>query len=98
MTRTIRVSAVLLTLALSLAPAFGAPTDKTSSATGSVTKVIAAERTIYVTAADGSELRFVWTDDTKINGTLTPGARVTVRYTTLPDGQNLAQQISVSRN
>jgi len=47
---------------------------------------------------DGAETTFAWTADTKINGTLTPGARVTIRYTTLPDGQNLAHQISVSRS
>jgi len=47
---------------------------------------------------DGPETRFVWTADTKINGTLSPGAKVTVRYTTLPDGQNLAHQISVARS
>jgi hypothetical protein len=51
-----------------------------------------------VTLADGSETRFLWTADTKISGTLAPGAKVTIRYTTLSDGQNLAHQISVSRN
>jgi hypothetical protein len=43
-------------------------------------------------------MRFVWTDDTKINGTLAPGAKVTIRYTSLPDGQNLAHQISVAKS
>ncbi len=57
----------------------------------------AAERTVTVALADGSESRFLWTADTKINGTLAPGAKVTIRYTTLTDGQNLAHQISVSR-
>ena len=41
---------------------------------------------------------FVWTNDTKINGTLAVGARVTIRFTTLPDGQNLAHQISVTKS
>ena len=49
-------------------------------------------------ANDSQELRFVWTNETKINGTLAVGAKVTVRYTTLPDGQNVAHQISVARN
>jgi YD repeat-containing protein len=76
----------------------GAGNDKTSTATGNVAKVNAAERTLTVTLADGSETRFLWTADTKISGTLAPGAKVTIRYTTLSDGQNLAHQISVSRN
>ncbi len=97
MQKTVRASALLLTLALSLAPLAGAGNDKTSTATGNVTKLNAAERTVTVAVAGGSETRFLWTADTKINGTLAPGAKVTVRYTTLTDGQNLAHQISVSR-
>ncbi len=97
MRKAVRASAVLLTLMLSLAPLAGAGSDKTSTATGNVTKLNAAERTVTVAVAEGSETRFLWTAETKINGTLAPGAKVTVRYTTLPDGQNLAHQISVSR-
>ena len=97
MRKTVRASALLVTLALSLAPLAGAGKDKMSTATGNVTKLNAAERTVTVALAEGSETRFLWTADTKINGTLAPGAKVTIRYTTLPDGQNLAHQISVSR-
>ena len=97
MRKTVRASALLLTLSLSLAPLAGAGNDKTSTATGNVTKLNAAERTVTVAVGEGSETRFLWTADTKINGTLAPGAKVTIRYTTLPDGQNLAHQISVSR-
>jgi uncharacterized protein (DUF2141 family) len=97
MRKIVRASALLLTLALSLAPLAGAGNDKTSTATGNVTKLNAAERTVTVAVAEGSEARFLWTADTKINGTLAPGAKVTIRYTTLPDGKNLAHQISVSR-
>ena len=97
MRKTIRASAFLLTLALSLAPLAGAGNEKTSTATGSVSKVNAEERTVTVALADGTESRFLWTADTKINGTLAPGAKVTIRYTTLTDGQNLAHQISVLR-
>lgn len=98
MRNAIRASALLLTLALSLAPLAAAPNDKTSTATGNVSKLDAAQRTVTVALTDGPETRFVWTPDTKINGTLAPGARVTIRYTSLPDGQNLAHQISVARN
>jgi hypothetical protein len=97
MRSTIRASALVLTLVLTLAPLSGAGSDKTSTAAGNVTKVSAAERMITVALTDGPETRFVWTSETKINGTLAPGAKVTVRYTSLPDGQNLAHQISVSR-
>ncbi|HEY3173113.1 MAG TPA: DUF5666 domain-containing protein [Thermoanaerobaculia bacterium] len=72
--------------------------EKTLTASGTVSKLDAAERTLVVAVADGSDTKFVWSADTKINGTLAPGAKVTVRYTTLPDGQNLAHQISVARS
>jgi hypothetical protein len=76
----------------------GAAAEKTLTATGTVSKLDAAQRTVVVAVTDGAETTFAWTADTKINGTLAPGARVTIRYTTLPDGQNLAHQISVSRS
>lgn len=69
--------------------------EKMQSAVGTVSRLQAAERTVTVAIAGGSATRFVWTAETKINGTLSQGAKVTVRYTTLPDGQNLAHQISV---
>jgi len=97
MRKTSGAAALVLVLALSASPAAGA-TDKTLTATGNVARLSAAERTVVVAlATDGAETRFVWTAETKINGTLAVGAKVTVRYTTLPDGQNLAHQISVSR-
>ncbi len=85
-------------LALVLIVGRAAAAEKTSTATGTVSKLDAAERTVVVAVTDGPETRFVWTADTKINGTLAPGAKVTIRYTTLPDGQNLAHQISVARS
>lgn len=72
--------------------------EKTSTATGTVSKLDAVQHSVVVAVTDGADTRFVWTADTKINGTLSPGAKVTVRYTTLPDGQNLAHQISVARS
>lgn len=88
--------ALVLTLALA-ATARGNPTgdSKMLTATGNVRKLQAADRTLVVALADGPETRFVWSPETRINGTLAVGARVTVRYTSLPDGQNLAHQISV---
>ena len=96
MFKTTRVAALLVVLALSFGVAAAATTEKTSTASGNVSKLDAAERTVFISVA-GTEARFVWTADTKINGTLAPGAKVTIRYTMLPDGQNLAHQITVSK-
>ena len=90
-------AALLIVVALSVAAANAATTEKTLTAAGAVSKLDAAERTVFVTVGT-TDTRFVWTADTKINGTLAPGAKVTIRYTMLPDGQNLAHQITVSKN
>jgi hypothetical protein len=95
-TSSLAIAAVALVLALGAGNAVAA--EKTLTATGKVSKLDAAERTVVVAVTEGTETRFVWTADTKINGTLSPGAKVTIRYTTLPDGQNLAHQISVARS
>ena len=88
----------LLLFSLVLLPAsVGLAADKSLSAGGTVTKLRAAERTVVVALADGSTMAFVWNAETRINGTLTPGARVTLRYTPQTDGRNLANQISVVR-
>ena len=98
MRKALRASALIVTLAVSLGTLAAAPAgDKMQTATGNVAKLQAADRAVVVALSDGPETRFVWTNDTKINGTLAVGAKVTIRYTTLPDGQNLAHQISVSR-
>jgi YD repeat-containing protein len=80
------------------AAAAGAPVDKTPSVTGTVARVVSSQRLVEVTLADGTVQRFQWNAETKISGTLTPGAAVTVRYTPGTDGQNLALQITVSRS
>ena len=95
-TSALALAAAALTLVLAVGNAAAA--EKTLSASGTVSKLDAAERTVVVAVASGPETRFVWSADTKINGTLAPGAKVTIRYTTLPDGQNLAHQISVARS
>ena len=95
-TPSLVIATVGLVLVLSAGNAAAA--EKTLSASGTISKLDAAQRTVVVAVTDGAETTFAWTADTKINGTLAPGARVTIRYTTLPDGQNLAHQISVSRS
>ncbi|HEV8610969.1 MAG TPA: DUF5666 domain-containing protein [Thermoanaerobaculia bacterium] len=96
--KTTSLAIATVALALALAAGNAAAAEKTLTATGTVSKLDAAQRTIVVAVTDGPETTFAWTADTKINGTLAPGAKVTIRYTTLPDGQNLAHQISVSRS
>lgn len=99
MRKALLVSAVVALLAGALGTAIAAPnTDKMQTASGNVARLAAADRAVVVAIADGPETRFVWTNETKINGTLAVGARVTIRYTTLPDGQNLAHQISVTKS
>jgi hypothetical protein len=96
--KAIAGAALLLALTLGAASAASPSSpEKMQTLTGTVSKVQAADRTLVVNQADGSAVQLVWTTDTKINGTLSQGAKVTVRYTTLPDGQNLAHQISVGR-
>jgi Cu/Ag efflux protein CusF len=97
MKRRLVCLAIGLTAILAAGEPLSAAGDKTMTATGTVTKLDAAAHAVFVTAASGPETRFVWTAETKINGTLSQGAKVTVRYTTLPDGQNLAHQISVAK-
>ena len=96
--KTTLLCAAAAALAFVLASGNAVAAEKTLTATGTVSKLDAAERTIVVAVVDGSDTKFVWSADTKTNGTLAPGAKVTVRYTTLPDGQNLAHQISVARS
>ena len=98
MRKAILGGALLLVLAMAIAPgAEAAGPEKMLTATGTVSKLQAADRTLIIAVAGGSSTPFVWTAETKINGTLSQGAKVTIRYTTLPDGQNLAHQISVGR-
>ena len=95
--KAIAGAALVLALSLGAAAAAAPSPEKMQTLTGTVSKLQAADRTLVVNQADGSAIQLVWTSDTKINGTLSQGAKVTVRYTTLSDGQNLAHQISVGR-
>ncbi len=92
-----RALVVALICVAGLAAAAPAAPDRALNAAGTITKLQSSERTLIVTLADGSEARFLWNADTKINGVLSPGAKVTIRYGVEADGRNLAQQISVSK-
>ena len=99
MSRTARAArtAAILGLVLLVAGSALALPEKAQTVSGSVSKLDAAARTVVV-SVNGQDTRFVWTAETKINGVLAPGARVTIRYTPASDGQNLAHQISVARS
>ena len=101
MSRTFRAVAVLGVVLLAATTLLGSPEkvspEKVQTVSGSVSKLDAAARTVVV-SVNGQETRFVWTSETKINGVLSPGARVTVRYSPADDGKNLAHQISVARS
>jgi hypothetical protein len=75
----------------------GAAGDKMQSVSGTVTRLQAADHAVFVSLANGQEMRFFWTAETRFNGTLSQGAKVTIRYTAQQDGQNLAHQISVGK-
>ena len=92
------VFGLVVSWALVAGPAASAPVDRTPSVTGTVARVTASQRLVEVTLADGTVQKFQWNAETKISGTLMPGAAVTVRYTPATDGSNLALQITVSRN
>ncbi len=96
MRKSLAVS-LLLAVSVSLAAAFAEAAEPARTVIGTVARVQASARTVVVTVADGTESTFVWNDETKISGTLSPGARVTVRYTPGVDGTNVAQQITVAR-
>ena len=88
----------LVAVLLCLASLVAAAPDRALTAAGTVAKLQSSERTLTVTLPDGGEARFLWNADTKINGVLSPGAKVSIRYAISADGKNVAQQISVSKS
>ena len=86
-------SAIVITLAAASATA--APAEKALTLTGIVQDYSAAEHRFAVKDDSGREMTFAWTKETKFNGVVANGARVTVRYTPQPGGANLAQTVGV---
>lgn len=72
------------------------PAERVQTATGTVSRLDSARQTVVVKVEAG-EVTFVWNNETRINGVLAPGARVTLRYAVQSDGRNLAYQISVGK-
>ena len=92
----VRPALSVLVLVIALTAASPAA-DRTLTATGAIVKIDSKTHTVVVAVTDGPETTFAWSADTKISGTLAPGARVTIRYAAGDDGKNLALQISVMR-
>jgi hypothetical protein len=95
MRHAIRTAAVLALLLL-VSRASAQAADKAQTLSGTISRLDAAQETLVVKVG-AEETKFVWNAETRINGVLAPGAKVTVRYAPQPDGQNLAFQISVGR-
>jgi hypothetical protein len=93
MQKSIRILAFAVLLG---AGAAALAADRNLTATGTVTR-LDAERQTLVVKVGADEVTFIWNSDTRINGVLAPGARVTVRYAPQSDGRNLAFQISVGK-
>lgn len=98
MRQTAAIALVVAFAALLAAASPAAAADKALTASGTIRRVQASSRTLVVALADGGEASFVWDDDTKISGVLSPGSKVTLRYTPRADGGNLAIQITVARS
>jgi hypothetical protein len=88
-----RIAAVVLTLAA--APALAAPAEKPQMLSGIVQSYSPSEHRFVVKDESGREVPFAWTKDTKFNGVVATGAKVTVRYTPQADGPNLAQTVGI---
>ncbi|HEY7114066.1 MAG TPA: hypothetical protein VIA45_14135 [Thermoanaerobaculia bacterium] len=95
MQKTVRALGIALALtALAAGATFAA--DRSQTVSGTISRLDAEHQTLVVkTGSD--EMTLVWNEETRINGVLTPGARVTVRYGAQADGKNLAYQISVGK-
>ena len=93
MTRVKTMLAAALALLLAAGIAFSA--EKARNSVGVVKEYSAASRTFSVEDENGRTTRFVWGKETKFNGIVSTGARVTVRYTEQGDGQNVAQTVGV---
>lgn len=89
--------AALLLAAFLSAAAFAAAAEKTLTVSGVVEGYSAAARSFSVKTDAGESVALVWTKETKFNGVVANGARVTVRYTPQSGGPNVAQTVGVVR-
>jgi hypothetical protein len=90
----VRKNVIAAVLSLAVAGAVFAA-EKTVTVTGVVDSYSAATHAFSVKTDAGETLSLVWTKETKFNGVVSQGARVTVRFTPRTDGPNVAQTVGV---
>ena len=69
--------------------------DRFETVSGSVSSFSAARHELAMRDESGADRRFTWTKETKFNGVVTEGARVSVRYAKASGGRP-AEALSVS--
>jgi len=80
-------------LVAAASPLRAAPAEKTPVLTGVVEEYSAAQHRFVVKDEAGRPVAFTWTRDTKFNGVVATGAKVTVRYTPQDNAPNIAQTV-----
>ena len=101
--RSLRAPALVLGLAATAAAsarlpgavAAAATQARVQTAVGVVTTYAPARKSFAIQADGGEGLRFQWDSQTKFNGVVFKGAKVSVRYTTAPGGELVAQTVGV---
>jgi hypothetical protein len=93
--KIMKKSAIVFVLALAAAAAVAAASEKSVTVTGIVRSYSAVSHAFTLKSESGEAVALVWTKDTKFNGVVAQGARVTVRFTPQPDGSNVAQTVGV---
>jgi hypothetical protein len=84
-----------LALVAAAVPMRAAPAEKTPVLTGVVEEYSAAQHRFVVKDEAGRQVAFTWTRDTKFNGVVATGAKVTVRYTPQDNSPNIAQTVGI---
>lgn len=87
--------AALTVSALPVSALAALPAEKTPTVAGVVSAYSASEHSFSVRDDQGKLWKFLWNHETKFNGVVSNGARVSVRYTPQPDGANVAQTVGV---
>jgi hypothetical protein len=90
------LASISLTLILALTLArLASAADPALAASGIVTAYSASDRRFTVADEAGASLTFTWSKDTRFNGVVYRGSKVTVRYVRTSDQENVAQTVGV---
>lgn len=91
----VKRAAIAILVAALNGPALFAAAEKTPTAVGIVSDYSASAHTFSIRDDQDKSWKFVWNHETKFNGVVSTGARVSVRYTPQADGANVAQTVGV---